>query len=151
MARIRVDLPDRFPFSTELAVRVGDINYGGHLGNDALLALLQESRMQFLQQYGYTERDIGGKGIIMVDAAIQYRAESFHGNLLVIEVAVTEIDKRGCDFVYRVTNKATGKEVARAKTGIVFFDYAQRAMVPVPPEFATVVSAGGASGGTAHS
>jgi len=144
MARIRVDLPDRFPFSTELAVRVGDINYGGHLGNDALLALLQEARLQFLQQYGFTERDIGGKGIIMVDAAIQYRAESFHGDVLVIEVAVTGVDKHGCDIVYRATNKATGKEVARAKTGIVFFDYMQRTMVPVPGEFSAVVSGAGA-------
>jgi len=34
-----------------------------------------------------------------------------------------------------VTEKVSGREVARAKTGIVFFDYAQRVIQHVPPTF----------------
>ena len=51
MARIKLDLPERFPFSTELRVRITDVNYGGHMGNDSLLGLLHEARVRFLEHY----------------------------------------------------------------------------------------------------
>lgn len=135
MARINLDLPGEFPFSTELPLRVTDINYGGHMGNDSLLGLLQEARVRFLAAYGLRELDVFGLGIIMTDSAIVYKSEAFYGETLVVSLAVTDFNKYGCDFVYRVTEKTSGREVARAKTGIVFFDYERRAVQGVPQGF----------------
>lgn len=135
MARIKLDLPECFPFSTELRVRITDVNYGGHMGNDALLGLLHEARVQFLAHYGFSELDICGAGIIMADSVIVYKSEAFPGERLELAVTVTDFNRYGCDFVYRVTEKASGREVARAKTGIVFFDYQQRAIQKVPQPF----------------
>ena len=135
MARIKLNLPERFPFSTELRVRITDVNYGGHMGNDALLGLLHEARVQFLAHYALSELDICGAGIIMADSVIVYKSEAFPGELLELAVTVTDFNRYGCDFVYRVTEKASGREVARAKTGIVFFDYQQRAIQKVPQPF----------------
>jgi acyl-CoA thioester hydrolase len=91
MPRIRIDLPAAFPFSTDIPVRITDVNYGGHLGNDALLSLLHEARVLYLHTFGWTEKDIAGAAIIMTDAAVVYRSEAFQGDLLRIEVAVTDI------------------------------------------------------------
>lgn len=135
MARITLELPANFPFSTEIPIRITDVNYGGHLGNDALLALLHEARVQFLARYGLMELDIGGVGIIIADSVIIYQSEAFAAETLVIAVAVTDFNRYGCDFVYRVTEKRSGREVARAKTGIVFFDYQQRAIHNAPQPF----------------
>ena len=135
MARIKLDLPGHFPFSTELQVRITDANYGGHMGNDALLGLLHEARVQFLRHYGLSELDIGGAGIIMADSVIVYKSEAFPGERLNIAVTATDFNKYGCDFVYRVTEQVTGREVARAKTGIVFFDYQKRAVQKTPQPF----------------
>ena len=135
MARLKLDLPEQFPFSTELRVRITDVNYGGHMGNDALLGLLHEARVRFLTQYGFSELNICGAGIIMADSVIVYKSEAFPGEQLVLAVAVTDFNRYGCDFVYRVTEKTSGREVARAKTGIVFFDYQQRAIQKVPQPF----------------
>jgi acyl-CoA thioesterase FadM len=135
MARIKIDLPQHFHFSTEMPIRISDINYGGHLGNDAVLTLAHEARIRFLRQYGYSELNIEGVGIIMADAAVVYKAEGFHGELLTVEVAVGEFGNVGCDFFYRLTNKETGQEVARAKTGIVFYDYVAKKTVAVPSKF----------------
>ena len=135
MARIKLDLPEQFPFSTELRVRITDVNYGGHMGNDALLGLLHEARVQFLAHYGLSELDICGAGIIMADSVIVYKSEAFPGERLELAVTVADFNRYGCDFVYRVTEKTTGREVARAKTGIVFFDYQQRAIQKVPQPF----------------
>lgn len=135
MARTKLNLPPRFQFSTLIDVRIDDINYGGHLGNDAVLSLIHEARVRFLKKQGYSELNIDGAAIIMVDAVIQYRSEGFHGDQLLAEVAVTDFQNTGCDFYYRLTNNETGKEIARAKTGIAFFDYEKKKTISVPQQF----------------
>ena len=135
MARVTIELPETFPFSTEIRVRVNDLNYGGHLGFEALVNLIHEARIRFLKEYGFTELDIDGAGFLQIDAAVIHKAEIFHGEALVIEAAAGEFSKSGCDFVYRITNKKTGYEVSRAKTGMIFFDYKKRKVVKVPERF----------------
>ena len=135
MARVHLDLPEQFDFSAELSVRISDINYGGHLGNDAVLGLIHEARLRFFRKYGLSELDIGGTGLVVADAVVIYKAEGFYGDMLTIEVAADDLSRCGCDFLYRLTNKKSGREVARAKTGIVFIDYTTRKVVPVPEAF----------------
>lgn len=135
MARIKIDMPEHYTFSTELSIRISDINYGGHLSNDAVLSMVHEARIRFLNYYHYTELDVEGVGIIMTDSAIVYRAEGFYGEQVQIDVAVGDFNKYGCDIYYLLSNKKTAKEIAHAKTGIVFFDYDQRKVVPVPAQF----------------
>lgn len=130
-----MNLPENFSFSTDVRVRISDINYGNHLGNDALLSLIHEARLQFLQNRGFSELDVDGCGLILTDAVIVYKSQGFHGDLLTILAAVGDFNKYGCDFFYKVIRKNGGKEVARAKTGIVFFDYNRQKMVPVPAAF----------------
>ena len=91
--------------------------------------------MQFLAHYGLSELDICGAGIIMADSVIVYKSEAFPGELLELAVGVADFNKYGCDFIYRVTEKTSGREVARAKTGIVFFDYQRRVIQKVPQPF----------------
>lgn len=135
MARIKLEMPRHFTFTTELPVRISDINYGGHLGNDALLGLIHEARVRFLKQYQYSELDIEGLGLVMTDSAIIYKAESFHGDRLQVDVTVSDFNKYGCDFYYLLSNHDTAVEIAHAKTGIVFFDYQKRKVAPVPTGF----------------
>jgi acyl-CoA thioesterase FadM len=104
MARIKIDLPDKFDFSTDIRVYINSINYGGHLGNDSLLSLIHEARIRFLNHHGFSESDIDSVGIIMVDTVILYKSEGFYGDVLTFEVAVSDIGKVGCDFFYRITN-----------------------------------------------
>ncbi|MCW8805040.1 MAG: thioesterase family protein [Ignavibacteriaceae bacterium] len=135
MPRIKIALPEKFIYKTEIPIRITDINYGGHLGNDSLLSIIHEARVRFLNQLGYSESNVEGTGIIMIDSAIQYKSEGFYGDELLIEIAVNDFTGIGCDFVYRLTNKNSKKEIAVAKTGIVFFDYEKRKTVPVPVAF----------------
>ena len=71
--RIQLQLPDTFTFQTEIPVRITDINYGNHLGNDAILSMMHEVRVQFLQNLGYSELEMEGAGLIMSDTAIIYK------------------------------------------------------------------------------
>jgi YbgC/YbaW family acyl-CoA thioester hydrolase len=136
MTRIRIDLPEKFAFATELPVRVSDLNYGGHVGNDSILTLMQEARTLFYRSLGFeSEVKLAGTvGQIVADAAIVYKSESFLGDVLTIQIAVADITRYGFNLYYKVSNKATGKEVAQGKTGIVCFDYGKRKVAAIPDE-----------------
>ncbi len=136
MARVKVSLPASFGFAVAIPVRITDLNYGAHLGNDALLSILHEARVQFLASLGTTELDTANQqGFIMVDVAIEYKGEAFHGDVLHISLAANDPNKYGFDIVYHVKNQI-GKEIARAKTGMLCFDYATRKLRALPPELA---------------
>lgn len=135
MPRIKVNLPENFLFSTEIHVRITDLNYGAHLGNDALLGILHEARVRFLQHVGSMEVDRAtGKGHIMADVAIEYKGEAFHGDVLRIDMAANDFSRYGFDLVYWVRNQ-DGREIARAKTGMLAFDYNTRKLLPLTEEY----------------
>jgi acyl-CoA thioester hydrolase len=135
MARIKIDLPEQFPFSTTITLYLSHMNYGGHLDNALLLTVVSEARARFFQSLGYTELDVEGVSIIVADAALQYRSEAFHGEVMVVEMAATDFNQYGCDLVWRMREQVSQRKVARGKTGIVFFDYATRKMAPLPERF----------------
>ena len=135
MPRIKLELPEKLIFSTEIAVRITDINYGGHLGNDSILSIVQEARVRFLNKYNYSEKNVEGLGIIMTDCAIVYKSESFYGDILEIKIGVKDFFKYGCDIYYQIINTKTVKDVALIKTGIMFFDYEKRKRARVPERF----------------
>jgi acyl-CoA thioesterase FadM len=143
MGRNLITLPERFIFSTTLAPRITDINYGGHLGNDSVLSLLQEARVRFLRSHGWGELDFGGAGLIMSDAAVNYLAEILYGDLMEIEVGVTDIKRAGFSFVYRVSVSRDSEKLTAviARTGMVCYDYRERRVRPIPEAIMAVLQA----------
>ena len=105
MPRVKVALPETYLLTVALPIRITDLNYGAHLGNDALLSLLHEARVQFLQFLGQPEFDLATRqGFIMADVAVEYKGEGFHGDTLHIQLAATDVHKYGFDVVYWVKN-----------------------------------------------
>lgn len=136
MERIKVSLPDNFTFSTIVNIRITDLNYGGHAGNDVFLSLAHEARVQFLHYHNYEELNFAGTGLIMADAAIEFKRELFYGNEVKISVAATGFDKIGFDIVYLMQVKEGEEWVAAAKvkTGMLCYNYTVKKRVPVPAE-----------------
>jgi acyl-CoA thioester hydrolase len=132
MSRIRIQLPNTFTFSTDIPVRITDLNYGGHMGNDALLSLMHEARMQFLASKGYTEMKLNGVSMIMSDVGIEFKAEAFYGDILKAELVADNFTKVSFDLFYRFTRQADSVLIAVGKTGMVCFDYDKRKIAMVP-------------------
>lgn len=135
MARIKLILPENFNFSTQVVVRITDINYGGHLGNDSVLSLIHEARVRLLADKSFSEHDIDGVGIIMTDTIINYSSEGFYGDKLRIDVAVDDITNTGCDIYYRFINQSNEKLIIKAKTNIVFYNYTTKKVTRTPEIF----------------
>jgi acyl-CoA thioester hydrolase len=131
--RVKLDLHNTPVFNTTIEVTIGDINYGNHMGNDRFLTLMQEARLRWLQSLGFkNEKEIDDTvGLIVVDAAIQFKAEVFHGERLNVSLAIDEISTKGFDLYYVVV-KEDEKLAAIGKTGILCYDYASRKVVQIP-------------------
>jgi acyl-CoA thioester hydrolase len=134
MNRIKVKMPDHFTFSTTITIRITDLNYGGHVGNDSFLSLVHEAREQFLLSHGYKELSMEGIGLIMTDAALEYKKELSHGDVVKISVAATDFDKIGFDLFYlmEIINGPEPVIAGKAKTGMAGYDYTLRKRVSMP-------------------
>ncbi len=136
MERIKISLPGNFAFSTIITIRITDLNYGGHVGNDVFLSLIHEARLQFLQHFSYSELEFAGTGLIMADAAIEFKRELLYGNQIKISVAANGFDKLGFDIVYlmEVKEGENWMTAGKAKTGMTCYDYSNKKRAAVPVE-----------------
>jgi len=128
MNRIKIELPEKFFFSTTMFVRITDLNYGGHVGNDTVLSIIQEARQQYLLSKGYKELNIDGLGLIMADVMVEYKKEINYADKLIVSVAAMDFDKIGFDFYYKVEIENSGELMVavKAKTGMILYDYQQK-------------------------
>ncbi len=136
MARIKIELPEQFSFTTSIPVRITDLNYGNHVGNDAILSIIHEARMQFLKKFGYSELDFAGVGMIMSDVGIEFRNELFYGDIVLASVTAADFGKVGFDIYYKLEKVQNNNNIliATVKTGMVCFDYTKKKIVAIPEE-----------------
>jgi acyl-CoA thioesterase FadM len=137
MARVKIELPEKFSFQTQIPIRITDLNYGNHVGNDTILSILHEARVQYLQKFGFAELDFAGTGLIMSDVAIEFKNEIFYGEKIIASVAAGEFSKAMFDVFYKLEKETPQQArilVAVAKTAMVCYDYYLKKIVAIPPE-----------------
>lgn len=132
MARITIELPEHFGYRTEIPLLSMHMNFTGHLDNAMVLSLVSEARIRLWNKLGIDPMAVAGVAVAAADAAVQYKSEAFHGETLVVEKAVRDYHKYGFDFVWRLTEKTSGREVARGKTGILCLDPVARKVATMP-------------------
>jgi acyl-CoA thioester hydrolase len=106
------------------------LNYGGHVGNDTVLSLIHEARVQFLKHYGYEELKLEGVSLIMSDVGIEFKAELFYGDIVTAFITAINFNRAGFDIYYKLMRNET--IVAIAKTGMICYNYDTRKVVSVP-------------------
>jgi acyl-CoA thioesterase FadM len=119
MARVQLELPEQFFYSTTMQVRYTDINTSGHVGNDQMISLLSSARYSFFQFLGIGEGNFDDHQLVVTDLVTSYRAESFAEDTLRFELGFMDFNKYGGDIIFRVT-KDNNRLVTLAKTGFVF-------------------------------
>ncbi|MFN2457446.1 MAG: acyl-CoA thioesterase [Chitinophagaceae bacterium] len=136
MARTKLQIPEQFSFSTNIPVRITDVNYGGHVGHDTILSMIHEARVQFLHQFGYSELHFSTAGLIMRDVSIEFKNELFYGDVVTTYVTASDFSRVGFAIYYKLTNNTSDGEttIAIAKTGMICYDYKRKKVVSVPEE-----------------
>ncbi len=141
MARIKIDIPEKVLATFLIPIRIADINYGNHVGNDAFVSIIHEARMQWLKQYDYTELNIEGIGLIMSDLAVEFKSESFYGDVVEVKLGAGEISRVGFELYYRLFAKRNDETIllANAKTGMVCYDYDAKKVAAIPEKLKTIL------------
>ena len=141
MARVKIQIPENKIFSLSIPVRITDINYGNHLGNDSFVGIIHEARVQWLRQFGYTELDVEGVGLIIGDLTIEFKNESFYGDHIDVAIFAGEISKVSFELFYQLTTERNNSftVLALAKTGMVCYDYKMRKVNSVPGNLKTIL------------
>jgi len=141
MARIRIELPEKCVAAFIIPVRITDINYGNHVGNNSLVEILHEARMQFLRQHNFTEMEAGGSSLIMSELLIEFKSESFYTDALEVKIFVGEISRVGFELFYSVSTVRNSASIiiANAKTGMVCFNYDEKKIAAVPAELKKIL------------
>lgn len=132
MSKIKIDSTVAFNFHTNIPIRITDINYGGHVGNDTFLTLIHEARLQFLNHYHFSEMDFGGVGLIMRDIVIEFKKEIFYGDSLSVHVAIGNFSRAGFEVFYKLVLDNKEMVAALAKTGMICYNYKIKKIVSVP-------------------
>ncbi|NPA34776.1 MAG: thioesterase [Chlorobi bacterium] len=134
--KIKIEFPEKAIFETQLPVGIWHINYGNHMDNSAPLQLAHEARIRWLKSLGLSESNIGdGTGTVMVDSAINYLAEAFHGDELKVQIVIEIESSVSFRIYYRMIRLSDNKPIAIVTTRMVGFDYERRRPKPLPEEF----------------
>jgi acyl-CoA thioesterase FadM len=117
-------------------VRIGDINYGGHLGNDRSLVIFHDARIVFLESLGFSEKDIGDHtSIIMSEAHVFFKKEVFLHDVLTVDVTVSGLTTTSFDMLYTVRRLKDNMEVLNGNTRLMAFNYESHKVVRIPDIF----------------
>ncbi len=143
MPRIKIEVPEKAMASFHIPVRITDINYGNHLGNDAFVSIVHEARMQWLHQYGYTELNIEGTGLIMSDLAVEFKSESFYGDVVEVMISTGDISRVGFELYYQLFVNRNNERtlLANARTGMISYNYDAKKVVAIPEKLRSILTA----------
>ena len=122
--KIKIKLPETPALHQfETSIRITDLNYGNHLGNDSVLSLIHEARCQTLAHYGHSELKMNDHSLIMRNSAIEYKSQGFFNDQLKISVYADEFTQMGHHLYYQIENMTSGRVLALGFTAMVYFDY----------------------------
>ena len=135
MPKIKLVEQGVYEFRTSIRVRPQDVNYGGHVGNDNLISLVGTARARLLHGLGLNELDLGDgqTGIIITDLAVNYKAEAFMFDELIIETHLGEFAEKAFRMFHRV--RKDSRLVALAETGFVGYNYEAKKTARIPASF----------------
>lgn len=113
-----------------------DINYGGHLGNDAIVTLFGNARASMYHAMGFSEGNLGDgeNGTIMSDLVVNYKSEGFVFDEIRIDSHIGELAAGNFRIFQRIVRGDT--VIALAETGIVVFNYSKHRIGRLPDVFA---------------
>jgi acyl-CoA thioesterase FadM len=135
MARVELNLPEQFYYTTSLTVRFTDLNVGFHVGNDQMIALLSEARSRFLYHFEIEDWREHGMNLLVTDLVATYKQSAFGHDILQFDVGMMDFNKYGGDIIFRVTRPATGDLIVLAKTGFILIDSETQKPALLPAKF----------------
>ncbi len=108
----------------EIEIWFGDIDMFGHVNNVAYARFLETARFKF-----FKDRKIDAK-FVLKRIEMDFISPMFIGENAIVEMVVGNIGNTSWEFLYRITEKNSGREVLRAKSIQVWIEDGKKAKIP---------------------
>ena len=135
MSRVKLLRQESYEFLYRVSAEIVHVNFAGHVGHDAIIAMVWQARVRMFRLLGATERDLGDNetGIVMGDLVVNFTGEAFLFEELEIESHIGDITPVSFRLFHRISREE--RQVALVETGCVAFNYGLRNPAPIPAIF----------------
>ncbi|MCZ8155460.1 MAG: four helix bundle protein [Leptospira sp.] len=141
MAKVELPLPSKYHFKTEIPIRKTDLWGELHVSFATVLDLVLEAHLQFFQYLGFSVLDIYGRSIIFTNATVTYESELLFGDLVEARVTIENLREKSFELFFHLTKENGAVSVTRVRISVLFFNYNERKVVPIPQEFLELIAA----------
>ena len=119
---------------TKLRVRYAEIDAQGHVNNATYLTYFEVGRVEWLRATGHSYREMErqGRGLVVVEALLQYRRPAFFDDELALITNLAELGKVSLRFDYEVLRD--GEVLVTGHTRHACIDLATGKPVRMPQE-----------------
>ena len=119
----------------EIEIWFGDVDAFGHVNNVKYARFLETARAKFfLERFGKLEPTF-----VIRRLEMDFLSPMFLGETAVVEMWVGNIGNTSWEFLYRITEKGSGREVVRARSVQVWVDLENNTKVPIPEDVRRVL------------
>jgi acyl-CoA thioester hydrolase len=94
--------PARYPFSSRIEPRFGDLDVNLHINNVAMAGFLEDGRVRFHRESGYRD-GLSGLSSMIVSVAIEYLGEAHYPDPVTIHCAVEDTGRTSHRLIQLVT------------------------------------------------
>jgi acyl-CoA thioester hydrolase len=123
--------PARYPFSSTIEPRFGDLDLNLHINNVAMAGFLEDGRVRFHRESGYRD-GLAGLSSMVASVAIEYLGEALYPDSLTVHCAVEDIGRSSHRLIQLVTQGARSVAFGRSVLVTVGSD----GPAPLPASFA---------------
>jgi len=114
-----------------MEVEFHDLDAMGHVNNVRYFTFMEAARVLFFRHF-LGARRIHDLQMIAVEASCQFLSPAYWREILLVQVWIPRVGNTSFDFQYEMTERETGRLVARGTTVCVSWDYENESKMRVP-------------------
>ncbi len=141
------DLTGPFNHHLEIDVRFSDTDARGHVNNAVYLTYCEIGRIKYWTDVtgeAFTSVAAAAESLILAEARITYRAQTFYGEVVSVQTRATRIGRSSFTLEHRLVAAAPGDKprlVAVSDSILVRFDYVAESAIPLSDEQVAAIEA----------
>lgn len=128
-----------------MEVEFHDLDAMGHVNNVRYFTFMEAARVAFFRHF-LDARRIHDLQMIAVEASCRFLSPAHWGEVLLVQVWIPRVGITSFDFQYEMTERKSGRKVARGRTVCVSWDYVTESKMRVPDRVRRLCAGGGHGG-----
>lgn len=133
-------MTDEFRHRTRVEVRFRDLDAFGHVNNAVVSTYVEQARVAYLREVLDVD-PVGRMPLILAMIRVDYESPIFLGDTVEVGSRVDWLGRTSIAMSHRLDAREDGRQLARATSVLVTYDYDQARPMPVPDAWRAALTA----------